>query len=998
MININFIIICIIILIYKIFEFLFNRFGNNNLNKKNKLQNNDKLGGKIYKNKDKCVILINIIISLIKNSSVNFYVKIGNYYIFVINGFYISNKDFDEFTKNFTYGFREINKTYFLETEKKEYTRDAEIKKNENINIDEFKTNIDDFMKKIVHNLSILPPTPKNNNDQDELNRNKIINLNGKKVDCVFYDISNFIKNNNYDKNIIDINNLNLNIDYINNNMENIKLILYDIVIYELIDRNVLLQNTINNEMVNYFKLLNIDDNIFKYKILNIKSFVKIIKNSPINETKQNDVNKQLLYSHIISNNDNISNNDINILIPYKNNDRMQRYKNNLLDTNNINLNNGNNYYLFNDITTDEFKIENQNSKYISELKLEDKIKIVSKKYFELKGYIYNLLTIIINYYEEYALFNYRISRFFNKYKNNNIIDNNNNKLTIFDKINCYKFYFDNIDKTKEENKEIIDSFQDIEQKINNSPIYIYLFDFVWINIQNYLDNKIDLVVDLFEEDFKLNNGNNFEFINNKIEFINIKSNIISDFKEEENIPDDILLNHFNNNVFLQNSVNPNKEFIIISFIVPGHATIILIQQKSDHFNILFFNPHSSFDTKVDETNIYLKYFNVFLKIFKIKNTKPVNVINYNYVCYKNLQSLFERPEFSAGMCLLTSYLFTYFMLHMFLLVGINENNISMINKYIYWYIKNQLFKCDFNYEKSLNIENVIDEEKKQLDEEKEFDNYFNLIFLTDQQYKSYEKFIKLGDNAMINPKLSFLNYTEKLRCKYNYAVNTKKLNEIEQIKISFNSINYILNFGLLLIKKYIHKEMIIAETAYLTNEIRNRIVVKTESTISKYEFINFYNKKLDNTNYLDFHLGKIIMKNNNEKKILFPTINKIIEFYSIKKYNKKLDILNNWRNWDAYHIFTWLYYIVFKVFTLNNTADNTADIKNLFNFILEFSKQFSDKNLNLENIFSNLNLNFDLDKKYLDIFQTYLLSLNNYNLDGWINFINNHNNKLNSN
>jgi len=979
MINISFIIICIVILIFKVFEFIFKRFSNNKLQNYNlqneKLQNDNKLGGTIYKNKLKCQLLLTIINELLKCSNICFYVKFNNYYISVkYNELSMLNDEFNFLANNLEFKFKEINKNYYLQTEKQEYKNyDEEIKVINNFN--------HEFKNKINENLNIKIQIIEDKND----NKDNIKIL----TRCQSYNIFNFIKNNNYDPKIFDIifnkvkdNNYGSNIIDINNiDDENIKLILYDMIIYKLIENNRLLQ-IYTNRYIDEYKPLNYSKYI--NSILNIKNFVKLIKNKQTNETNNNE---QILYSYKITYNNNELNNDINILIPYQydipkiilkyNND----FNNNF--NNNINLNNGKNYYLFNDITKDEFKIENENAKYISELKLEDKIKIVSKKFQELKEHIFNLLDIIDFYIFEYNDFNQKISQFFNKYKNNNIIDNNNNKLTIFDKINCYKFYFDNIDKTKEENKEIIDRFPDIEKKINNSPVYIYLFDFIWINIQNYLvnnlTNNIDLVVDLFKEDLKLNNVNNHDFIN-KIDFITIKSKDISEIKEgEENIPENILLNHFNNNVFLQNSVNSNKEFIIISFIVPGHATIILIQQKSDHFNVLFFNPHSSFDTKVDETNIYLKYFNVFLKIFGIKNShKKINITYDNYVGYKDLQLLFERPEFlSVGMCLLTSYLFTYFMLHMSLHFELNENNISMINKYIYWYIKNQLFKCDFNYEKSLNIENDIVEEKKENNEK--FNNQINNIkIITD---------FDMNKKIIINKNLSFLNYTETLRCKYNYAINTKNSNEIEQLTNSFNKVNYILNFGLILIKKYIHKEMIIAKNEFEEDKFNKCIDQNRKDKIFKDDaiwYIEFHS---------NFHIRNLTI-NDNEKKFLFPTFHNIIKEVSVKKYNKKLDILNDWKNWHSCDIFTWLYFIVFKVYTLHHTL-NTND---LFNFILNFSKYFLNKNLNLETIFSE----FESDKKFIDklsfnllakeyfsALQFNLISLNNYNSVDLLNFSN---------
>jgi hypothetical protein len=287
------------------------------------------------------------------------------------------------------------------------------------------------------------------------------------------------------------------------------------------------------------------------------------------------------------------------------------------------------------------------------------------------------------------------------------------------------------------------------------------------------------------------------------------------------------------------------------------------------------------------------------------------------------------------------------------------------------------LFKCDFNYEKSLNIENDIVEEKKENNEK--FNNQINNIkIITD---------FDMNKKIIINKNLSFLNYTETLRCKYNYAINTKNSNEIEQLTNSFNKVNYILNFGLILIKKYIHKEMIIAKNEFEEDKFNKCIDQNRKDKIFKDDaiwYIEFHS---------NFHIRNLTI-NDNEKKFLFPTFHNIIKEVSVKKYNKKLDILNDWKNWHSCDIFTWLYFIVFKVYTLHHTL-NTND---LFNFILNFSKYFLNKNLNLETIFSE----FESDKKFIDklsfnllakeyfsALQFNLISLNNYNSVDLLNFSN---------
>ena len=1001
----TFIIICIIILIFKFFEFLFNRIGNKKLQNDNKLKNDNKLGGTIYKNKLKCQLLLDIILNLIKQNCIDFIVNINDFNINVKNNFcYININDIDVY--NIINKFNKINKENYLQNNN-EYI----------INAYEYDEN------KLAQNFNEYIENIKNNIKNNINKQNKVIEVTENKDNIIFKKINiyDFINNDNIKEEIKKIENF----DEIKNN-NNVKLILYNIYMFELFKNNLLI-NYQNYELIEEYLLLNINKN----KNENLEKLFKFIKYKKINndnkiyfqelnfnnikilmpfdldfpEFDERSFEKKCLKKYIKLNKDFFNNNNIkkDICYNYDNND-IFIFKNKYINKLNSEIKNNeveeNNKEYLNFINLHQEKVFNK----LEIINQEEIIKLINN---EIKENIFNLLDIIDFLYDEYKFNNIKLNEIFVK-QINNIAQKFDENLTIFNKIDYYKFYFDNIDYNKNENAFF--KTQEIYKKI--TPKYLYFFDFVWMNMQENLQGeKIYLIIDLLKETISENTNEQ------KLNFDNIDFKSIDFGLDSSN---SITKKYFSNN----ESKNDNNEYdiihmknnTIISFHAPGHAMILIIQKiKETHINLYHFNPYENFDSTKNKKDDFSKYLEIFINVFKKKNeqnNKKINVISSNFVSYKNLQNLFESQNLSNGMCLLTTYLFVYFYIYISLYMEINENNFSIINKYIYYYFKNELFTKENNYFKNnFNNNQIIetkeieneDDRKNVLDENIIPEKYLNN---NEEIFSNYENFLINQEKIFINKNLLILNKTEEQLSKINFYVNIKNQNKIETQKNKFNKINFILNFGLLLIKKYVKKEMIIYNNFKIIDDNLFQLINYGENNIINFSIKTFLEEY--NLNYIDYKIdqSKIICK---KKNTIIPYQYLLLLNVNLLKIYSKIDILYNWKNWNEYDIFTWLIFIVFKNTFINfnfyrfNNSNEKNHIQNLYDFVYNFSllfqknneNKFLSENLNLENIF--LRENIEKLSKYHEyenilhfifnileekIFVKNLFSLYNYNID----------------
>ena len=980
MINITFIIICIIILIFKLFEFLFNNFSKNNkISKNNNFSKNNKInlynqnnkneikGGLTIENPKKCLLLKKIVLDLLSLNKIEFDLKSEK----IINDEeknFLDKYEINSFPVKFTY----IDLNY-----------------NTINNYDNNKFN--QLFKKYI-----ISDENKINLNEKELEQLEVDILDQQsELELIYYDITeycicNVIKKENYASNLIledlspnekkEIND-ELNTIYVDNLIVKLCSKFFNIIYIKNFDniKNLLNLYRLKDELKNqkYIKnILNLFDcfRFYNFIISSFSSFNSFkVTNFKGLDKDLNLSNLEVLYDYMLTINKFYQDENISLDFNYfedRNKDTFDdenclfvfNYYDKIINqTKRIMLGNIEEKNINDDVTNLINEVEQKRN--CTSINYDSKLQLVTFLFKRIMTYTSKLIIDLIEIDNEYLKTNSNLYNIFEKTINNSLINNTDNliiedkKIDIFTIIDVLKFYFNNFNYNEKTILEMI--IPNVKDKI-----YMNSYEFIYMSMQQFSFDKnfyktiLDLVVE--ENKNKIDIKNRYQILS-----LNSEEQILLYLNSEEQK----LVSFRIENLLAMN---------LVFYDTPGHATIIIIQKiinkDKKMINLFFFNPHEKYELEEKTTDSYSIYFQEFVDIFKSSNNIEgwiINSINSKLVSYQNLQKLFELSVIdSPGMCLITSYLFAYLIITISLNIDIDISNISLINKYIYNYFNNQLFSEKFKI-----INNGNDNECKIILEEKLEEK------LDDDENINY--YAKLRDSSYDN-KLLFLSGINryKLESKFNKTNN--------------NTLNFILNFGFLIIKKYLNNNIdfdfiypsykskitvqdkiynyIIKKIDDIDEKISQRDKFRENLNLSLIELEKLYHNETYGINTYTNNFN-IISEKINSLNYLFNFLNSPLNLHQylpeIKLNNDKISIMDNWKNWEKIQIQTWLVFIVFRDYFYNFNKKDKKFIKygyiiknnNLYKFIYKFCNYFND-NIKLNNFWC-LNGGFKNNKMY---------------------------------
>ena len=825
-------------------------------------------------------------------------------------------------------------------------------------------------------------------NDFTNINQNKLILF----LDVIsFYDSFNTkwsLSNSILCINKFDYNNNYFDIDFINKDTKfsfNIKNKEIDFI-YLLNDKNYIIMSS--NKEINYCGIANLSVN----NILNILKFFPIIK-------------RNSYFHHIVSHKNLFINNSIYVI--FRGIDK-KIYK----DYNSYNFSiifsdvffNGifsikdfNNYQLFSNYLFYNLNILKELSSYYIDLNYLDNIENLFKSSKYDVKYDVRLSKLYGNFY---------------------FVKENNN--TIF---SIFSYLFNNFYKTN---------------FINNS-LYFYILSYLEIN--NFRYSNLNFLANLFDDyfcgivkDFKYLNlvgqiynfkHGNFDFYLN-FDIFSKKINNLVLFVNNLNLTYQANNNHFLyfNNLFIKfdnyfyfnelgkifysnlgNTNLKNLKFLIDNFILSKKTLIIA--------NLSYFY---CYEKKQVEAKLFsYKLFNDDLKIFANINSfyelenSNLNILFFIKQDYKNY--LAKGFVFFFNELFFVKNIYTYFNLNL----NFDNNELLINSAYIDGnFILNSLFNNKlFNFSLKIENQNGIYVSKLFLDSDLNFNvNYFKLNLFTTIDIKNLNrnidnllKLIKSNNglnfskNSIFNILLSYVNQLwEKTYFNINFDNNF------------FNILNYLEDSYNLKIFKFLYL------SDYDFNLIKTPDIFLIKLNSINNDFLNFKislsSNKIDTFLYLDylFYKNKVVdlsLKIKNYSLLFFPNLlninNKDISL-SLNLYPHSISLFNIYFDMFFNSSFLFFYNYIdnydnpFFSFTFNGALnlDNLKKINKLkINFI--------NTNINLSNfyIFSfnkfkviNLNLNSNLELKFIDFYIDLLkLSNNNYFYKILNDFIKNNNN-----
>ena len=817
--------------------------------------------------------------------------------------------------------------------------------------------NINNLLLKNIEIKLNLDNMKKNfSNNKININNNLNYNIKSKQVDI--QNLTIIIEQNNTSEKYvistlienIDINPHNVNSKIISLKINNEKINIYDLktdinyffktntlyvseieIISKFIYLNVdvfisNLNNLINKGIINY------NDKI-KLKINKIKVPLKLLNNNIINNFKKYLTNLEILNSEIILENNNISMKKGNIF--YLNN-----YINLDFNLNNINNKKKINYYflLKNDVFKDDIikKILNYDLKKILDFNIQNSI-------LKITGNTNNILIqsniftsvsdIILN-----TLINIDFEKYY-LYKNINNIINYIKSNIAFKNINLNKFLEGF--KCKLLNINLIYDFNknkhNIDIKINNFN-YRNLFNYSLNCKNNIYNNEIKGIINIFNDNIKLNANTCFEYKNNNI---------------DAKIDGDIFINNF----FLKNlKINDVKCKINTIVNTCKNSTKITNILKNISFKKLNTNIITNdINTNIDINNDNLKiktisdFMNMNLEFIQIKNL-ITNVNKINKYIYKNNKNIFEiiknLNNFEESK----------------IIINLNTFNSTFFNIFIFNNINFKQLKLDFNLLFNKN-------------------NYSSLLSLNANNLEINN--FKLGNLSLINKNQIDENNILNSSLEFNRNIDTKNYNILFRTNIKNNIIYCNFRYGNNLSDILFYKFNII--------ENNNLFIIDFDNNEN---LLKFKNKKLINKgklyfnrNYINFENFNILDKNKKYKIISINGINYYSIFDKQNNVNLNIDIKNL------------IFENIFKsdfILDYNNIYDNISlnlnfnklsicdeNFNNIYCF-LEYNKSNEYINLRLKQIFNKKtcfntegSLFFKEDKKI-----QMLLSFDEFNFD----------------
>jgi len=999
MINISFIIIGIIILVFKFFELLFNRFGKSNkdininsYNFKNQKNQNEIKGGLTIENTKKCLLLQKIVLDLLSLNKINFKLSVDKIFNDTQKKEFLKYHEIKEYSMEFkylnlnydlinNYDSNKINNLFvqYMDDEKQINENKEELEENiilQNSELEIIKNELEDInicnkisKKEFVNilpseNIQFSNYTIKKINEKinDFYVENVIIKL------CSEYFNIIYIKNI---KNIEELLKL-YDLEIINKKQARIKNILnlfecfrfYNLIIIKFMSFAFFKKN--NNFTIIIHKIAHIKRFLYEYNKINLNSEqekinLKEFSNFPsIDENNINYCIDETLHKEIFDKK-NLFGNEfyVKIINEIKN----MLFKNDEEKEINTELNTEIN--AFNEqlslIMNQNINLKDNPNQIGKTLGYLFKVYIIDFLFKRIMKYTSNLIVDLIEIDNEYLEINDNLYEIFEEKIQNSLINNINilsfeeKKIDVFTEIDVFKFYFENINYNNELKDDTnYNHLKNDIVKIVEEKAYMNSYEFIYMNMQKfkYDTNFYQTILDLIEEENK-NIKNNFQIL-------------MIDFDKKTSLPENFKIENL-------------QKINLLFFRLPGHATIVIIQKNinENKINLLFFNPHEYFTLEENkDKNKYSSLFNNFVDKFKKLNNEEKNIHSFDskLVSYKNLQKLFELSLKNQyiGMCLITSFLFTYLIIHISLSIDIDISNISLINKYIFNYFNKQLFSENFKFinENRYNNNEIFLEKKENLEENKNIINYYDELNNSNLLYNN--KLLLLSD-----PKMRQL--TSKLLKKNNY------------------NLNFILNFGILIIKKYLNKyvnlnkffpstKMFDVVLSFSDNDILQKIQYRIKIITEKYSYeekdLNLMNslKKIKQNYELKTIYDMIYQDyiNNNSIEYLFYTAEQKFKL----TYKNYINEINNWKNWNKNKILTWLVFIVFKEYFYKTYEDENEFFilkydninNNLYKFIYEIHKKFDlnqiiygflDKNNNFENNEFYILLNDKQKKKF---------------------------------